>query len=37
MICITLPVDCVRVVDTLIVTVEDENIDVSPVICRKCY
>ena len=37
MICITLPVDCVRVVDTLIVTVEDENVDVSPVICGKSY
>ena len=34
---IALPVDCVRVVDTLIVTVEDENVDVSPVICRKYY
>ena len=31
----TLPVDCVRVVDTLIVTVEDENVDVSPVIYIK--
>ena len=29
------PVDGVRVVDTL--TVEDENVDVSPVICRKYY
>ena len=27
-----LPVDRVRVVDTLIVTVEDENVDVPPVI-----
>ena len=31
------PVDCVKAVDMLIVTVEDENVDVSPVICGKCY
>ena len=31
------PVDCVKAVDMLIVTVEDENVDVSPVICRKYY
>ena len=30
---VVLTVDCVRVVDTLMVTVEDENIDVSP--CGK--
>ena len=30
---ITISVDCVRVVDTLILTVEDENVDVSPGIC----
>ena len=31
------PVDCVKAVDMLKVTVEDENVDVSPVICRKYY
>ena len=30
---VVLTVDCVRVVDTLIVTVEDENVDVSPGSC----
>ena len=30
---VVLTIDCVRVVDTLKVTVEDENVDVSPGAC----